>query len=261
MNGSDVRLAAQRVNDHPATTILARLGYVASGVLHVVLGLISIQVAWFRSDANADQSGAFAALAEQPLGKLALWVVALGFAGLAIWHVTEAVSSGAGAGDRVKAASKAVFYAFLGWTSMTFAQGGPGSGGDPTEDLTATLMSRPGGRIAVGVVGLVVIGIAIYHLHKGWSKKFLRDLTENPGRFVTGAGRLGYVAKGVALAVVGALFITAAMRAQPEEAGGLDAALRTLGEQPFGAFLLTVVAAGFLGYGVYSFARARYTRT
>lgn len=261
MEGSDVRIAARRVNDHPATTILARLGYVASGVLHVVLGLIAIQVAWFRSGTSADQSGAFAAVAQQPFGAFALWVVAIGFAGLAIWHVTEAVSSHAGAGDRVKAASKAVLYAFLAWTGTSFAQGTSSSSSDQTQDFTATLMSKPGGRIAVAVVGLVIIGVAIYHVHKGWSKKFLRDLTENPGRFVTGAGRFGYIAKGVALAIVGALFISAAMHANPEEAGGLDDALRTLGEQPFGAFLLTVVAAGFLGYGVYSFARARYTRT
>jgi hypothetical protein len=98
-------------------------------------------------------------------------------------------------------------------------------------------------------------------VHKGWKRRFVRDLVHNPGRFVTAAGRLGYIAKGVALAVVGVLFVTAAVHADPDEAGGLDSALRTLGGQPFGVVLLTVVALGLVAYGVYSFARARWTRT
>lgn len=261
MERSDVSQTAQRVNDHPATTVLARLGYVASGVLHLLLGFIAVQVAWFGSSKSADQSGALATLASHPLGQAMLWVVALGFAGLAVWNVTEAFRSGAKAGDRVKSASKAVLYVVLAWTSLKFAQGSSSSSSDQSQDFTADLMAKPGGRVLVAVVGLVVIGVAVYHVHKGWKRKFLQDLQESPGRFVVAAGRFGYVAKGVALAVVGALFVTAAWHARPDEAGGLDAAFRTLADQPFGAVLLTVVAAGFAAYGVYSFGRARYTRT
>jgi hypothetical protein len=261
MNGSDVKVAARRVNDNPALGFLARLGYVASGVLHIVLGLIAVQIAWFHSATSADQSGAFGALGHQPLGKVALWVVAIGFAGLTVWQVTEALGTSAGAGARLKAASKAVVYAVLAWTAFRFAIGSSSSSNQQTQDVTANLMSKPGGRFAVAAVGVVILVVAIYHVYKGWARKFLRDLKENPGRFVTAAGRLGYVAKGVALAVVGFLFIAAATKAKPGEAGGLDKALRTLRDQPLGGVLLTVVAAGFLAYGVYSFARARYART
>lgn len=261
MSSSEVGRTARRVNDHPVTGALARLGYVASGVLHLVLGLVVIQVAWFRSATSADQSGALAALSSTPLGGFALWTVAVGFAGLAVWQVTEAIGTSEGAGARVKAASKAVLYAVLGWTAFRFAQGVPSSSEQQSRDFTAELMSHQGGRFAVAAVGVLVLVVAIYHVHKGWRRKFLRDLREHPGRFVVAAGRLGYVAKGAALAVVGVLFLVAAQRAEPEEAGGLDAALRTLGEQPFGGVLLTVVAVGFVAYAVYSFARARYART
>ena len=261
MESTDVGHAARRVNDHPATTALARLGYAASGVLHLVLGLIAVQVAWFESSTSADQSGALSTLASQPFGQVALWVVTIGFAGLAVWNATEAFSAGADAGDRVKSAAKAVLYAVLAWSAFAFARGSSGSSSDQSQDLTANLMSKPGGRVLVAVVGLVVVGVAIYHVHKGWTRKFLQDLQENPGRFVVAAGRFGYVAKGVALAIVGGLFVTAALHARPDEAGGLDAAFRTLADQPFGAVLLTLVAAGFIAYGVYSFGRARYART
>ncbi|WP_426592361.1 DUF1206 domain-containing protein [Cellulomonas sp. McL0617] len=261
MDHSDAKVTARRVNDHPATTILARLGYVASGVLHLVLGYVAVQVAWNGSTTTADQSGALATLASHPFGKAALWVVALGFAGLTVWQVTEAFGSGAGAGDRVKAAAKAILYAVLAWSSVKFAQGGSSSSSSQSKDFTKNLMAQPGGRILVAVIGLVVVGVAVYHVHKGWTRKFLRDLRERPGRLVVATGRFGYVAKGIALAIVGVLFVVAAAKARPDEAGGLDAAFRTLGDQPFGSVLLTVVAAGFVAYGVYSFGRARYTRT
>lgn len=260
-DGSDVRDAARRVNDSPATGGLTRLGYLASGVLHVMLGAIAIQVAWFDSPTAADQSGAFAALARHPVGALALVVVAVGFAGLAVWNVTEAVGSARGVGDRAKAASKSVVYGVLAWTAVQFAWGVPSSAEEQSRDFTASLWTHPGGRLAVAAVGLVVLGVAIYHVHKGWTRKFLQDLVKSPGRFVTAAGRVGYVARGIALALVGGLFVGAGMRARPDQAGGLDTALRRLGEEYLGAFLLTVIAVGLVAYGVYSFARARWTRT
>ena len=261
MGASDVAVTARRVNDNPALGWLARLGYVASGVLHIILGVIALQIAWFHSATSADQSGAFTALEQQPLGELALWVLAIGFAGLALWQLTEGLGTRSGAGERVKALSKAVVYAVLAWTAVRFALGSSASSNQQSQDFTASLMSKPGGRFAVVLVGLVIVGVGIYHVYKGAARKFLRDLRERPSRFVVAAGRLGYVAKGIALAIVGVLFVTAALKHRPGQAGGLDKALRTLHDQPFGAVLLTVVAAGFVAYGVYSFARARYTRT
>ena len=55
-------------------------------------------------------------------------------------------------------------------------------------------------------------------------------------------------------------FLVAAWQADPDKAQGLDGALKTLKDAPFGPFLLTLVAAGIAAYGVYSFARSRYAR-
>lgn len=261
MNASDVRGAARKVRDNPATGFLARLGYAASGVLHILLGIIAARIAWFRTGGSADQSGAFATLRNEPLGAVALAVLTVGFAGLAVWQVSTAVGAARGAGDRLKAAGKAVVYGALTWTGARFLLGRPSSSRGQSEDFTAKLMAEPGGRIAVGAVGVVVLVIALFHVYKGWSGRFRRDLARDPGRFVTAAGHVGYVAKGVALGVLGALFVTAATQDRPTRAGGLDAALRTLGQQPFGSVLLTVVAVGLVAYGVYCFGRARSTDT
>ena len=70
-------------------------------------------------------------------------------------------------------------------------------------------------------------------------------------------GRAGYIAKGIALGIVGVLFGWAAISYDPEKAGGLDTALRTLREQPGGPLLLTAVALGIACFGVYCFVWSR----
>jgi hypothetical protein len=191
-------------------------------------------------------------------------VCVAGFAALALWQLVDAVAGADEVKDRVKDGAKAVVYGVLAVTAFSFARGGGSSGEQRTDDLTATLMGMPFGRVLVGAVGVAVVVVGGYHVYKGISDKFLDDL-QTTGRGSTGkgvlwAGRLGYPAKGLALAIVGLLFVAAAWQADPEEAGGLDAALKTLSDQPLGTVLLLLVAVGLVLYGVYSFARARYAR-
>ncbi|MDQ5840120.1 MAG: DUF1206 domain-containing protein [Chloroflexota bacterium] len=156
--------------------------------------------------------------------------------------------------------SKAVLYFALAWTSFSAAQGQPQSSKAQTADFTATLLQQTGGRLLVAFMGLAVIGVGGYHVVKGWTRKFLQDLDEHPGSLATRAGVAGYIAKGIALAVVGILFVTAAVQDSSSGATGLDGALRSLRQQPVGPWLLTVVALGIAIYGGYSFTRARHVR-
>jgi hypothetical protein len=260
MDSNDVKDAAREVGDHRAVETLARVGYGASGLLHLVMGYIALKVAWSGSGEKADQSGALALLAGNTAGRLLLWVLVVGFWGLALWQLTEAIVGRGETSDRAKAAAKFVMYLTLGWAAFGFARGQGNSSSDQTQGFTAELMSHTGGQLLVGAIGLAVIGVGIYHVHKGWSQKFLRHLVEHPGRWATIAGRVGYIAKGIALAVVGGLFVTAALHENSSEASGLDGALRTLRDQPFGQWLLTLVALGLAAYGIYSFSRARHAK-
>jgi hypothetical protein len=162
--------------------------------------------------------------------------------------------------DKVKGISKAAIYLALAWTSYSFAKGQPSSSKAQSADFTATLLQHSGGRLLVAVIGLVIVGVGGYHVVKGWTKKFLTDLSENPGILATRAGVVGYIAKGVALALVGVLFVAAAMQNSSSKATGLDGALRLLRQKAVGPWLLTVVGLGIAAYGLYSFARARHAR-
>jgi len=189
------------------------------------------------------------------------WVV--GFFVLGLWQFASALAVRTGGksvrwADKVKGISKAVLYLVLAWTSFGFAKGRPSSSKAQSADFTATLLQHTGGRLMVSVIGLAVIGVGGYHIVKGWTKKFLQDLSEHPGTLATRAGVVGYIAKGIALAVVGVLFVTAAAANSSSKATGLDGALRSLRQQPVGPWLLTAVAFGIAAYGGYSFARARH---
>lgn len=250
--------AATKAGDHPVVEWGARLGYAASGVLHLVLAWLTVQIA-VGAGAHASQSGAVGTLARQPFGQFLLWVLVAGFALLALWQVTELFTEQE-AFDKAKAGGKAVLYTALAWTAGIFAVGGHTSSNKQTKDFTRTLMEAPAGRFLVGLVGVAIIGVALYHVYKGWKEKFLDDLQEHPGHWAVIAARVGYIGKGIALVAVGILFIAAAIQQQAGEVTGLDGALKSLRDLPAGPVILIGIGLGFAAYGVYSFARARYAK-
>jgi hypothetical protein len=72
------------------------------------------------------------------------------------------------------------------------------------------------------------------------------------------ASQAGFVLKGVALVLVGAVVAWAAATFDPARATGLDGALRAVAAEPHGAWVLTVVAVGLAAFAVYCLARARH---
>jgi hypothetical protein len=253
------KTTAAKAGDHPVVEWGARLGYGASGVLHLLLAYLTAQIALGGGGSQASQSGALATLAREPVGQVLLWVLAVGFALLALWQLTELFTQHE-AFDKAKAGGKLVLYGGLAWTSIIFALGGRTSSNKQTKDFTATLMDAPAGPLLVGLVGVGILGIAGYHVYKGWQEKFLGDLQEHPGRAVVVVAKVGYIGKGIALAAVGILFITAAIQQRAGKATGLDGALRSMRDLPAGTVILLGIALGLAAYGVYSFARARYAR-
>jgi len=258
----NARDTARDIGNHDIVEKGARLGYAMSGVIHILIGWIAFKIAWGLGSGSADKSGALDAVAGGSTGPFLLGLAVLGFVLLAVWQVTEAVvgRNGAEATDRAKAAGKAVLYAFFAWSAFTVARGAGGSDEQKTDSFTAGLMENPGGRVLVGLVGVAILAAAAYHAWKGWTEHFLEDLDSHPGEWVVRAGRVGYIAKAVALAVAGLLFVSAALSSRASKAGGLDAALKELRDQPFGPYLLTVVAVGIAAYGLYSFGRARHAK-
>jgi hypothetical protein len=261
MNTGEVRDVARRAENQDALLMAARVGYAVNGVLHLLIGWIALSLAWgLGTSQSADQSGALGALGSNTFGRILLWIAVIGWLGLGLWHLLQALLSRGEAKDRLKYLAKGVTYLVLTWLAFAFARGSGSSSKQQTSDFTATLMGQPFGTGLVVLVGLVIIAVGIYHINKGWKRKFLADLQEHPGEAVEKLARFGYIAKGVALIVVGGLFGIAAAQNDPKESTGLDGALKTLLEAPAGQWLVTLVALGFIAFAIYSFVRAKMAR-
>jgi hypothetical protein len=245
--------------------VLVSIGLASYGLLHLVVAWIAVQVA-FGKKGDASNQGALAQLTKQPLGAVLLWVMAVGLFTLTIWQVLEA-AVGREHGDRghrirrrISSAGRAVVYLGLGVLTVQVASGSGSHSGKGEQTLSARLMSVPFGRVLVAAVGAAVIAVGAALVVKGVKKKFTEDLASNPGQAARPLGTVGYCAKGVALGIIGALFGWAAITYDPKKAGGMDAALTTVGSQPFGTVLLIVMALGLACFGAYCFLWARRPR-
>jgi Domain of Unknown Function (DUF1206) len=271
MTENPIHGAVERATGNDALETAARAGFAVSGVLHLLVAYIMLQIA-LGAGGSADKSGALATLGSQTGGAVMLWLAAAGLVALALWRVAEVIigphpAERAGHhGDdsqtwkRVKALGLAILYFVIAFSAAQFAIGSGKSSTQQQAGMTARLMQSGWGKTVLVLVGLGVIAVGGYHVYKGVTKRFLKDLRVAGGDAVTAAGVVGYVAKGVVFAVAGVLVIVAVLQADPAKSTGLDGAVKTLGAAPYGQVLLILAAAGIAAYGVYSFVRSRYAR-
>jgi hypothetical protein len=263
--------AVNQATDNRELQRIARAGYLISGMLHLLVASIIVQIA-LGSSGEADQTGALATLASRPLGTPTLYVVTAGLIALAMWRLSESVLGlhpaehsdahrrNSPITHRLKAFGLALVYGAVAATAIQFALGAQSRGSRQTAGLSARLMQSGGGKAVLVVVGLVIVVIGSYYAHKGATRKFLNDLNVDGGRLLTALGVCGHVAEGLVLSAAGILLVAATILNDPAKATGLDGAVKALGSTRFGGLILMAAAAGFAAYGLYSLALTRYSR-
>ncbi|MFY9711861.1 MAG: DUF1206 domain-containing protein [Microbacterium sp.] len=260
--------AARAAQDSTAFRVLARVGYVVLGILHLLIGAIAISIATGGGGGDADQGGAMQQIQKSPAGAVLLWIIVIGLIALAIWQIAEAVverdpDTKKKWGYRIKFLGTAAAYLAIAGTALVSALGGQSQSSESSQSFSARLLAAPAGVALLVLVGLIVGAIGIAFIVRGITRAFKKHLALPSGTARTGIiafGVVGYIAKGIAVAVAGVLFVIAALTHDSETAGGLDAALRALAGLPFGAVILWTVGAGLVLYGLFCFARARYAR-
>ncbi|MEU4603058.1 DUF1206 domain-containing protein [Kribbella sp. NPDC023972] len=248
---------ARQSRTYDAAITVGLIGY---GVVHLLIAWLALQLALGKASHEASQQGALEELAGKPLGGVLLWAVAIGLFALVIWQALLLFFGRLKPSRMVSAAGRSLVYLGLGVLAIKVATGSGGSSTGEQKTISARLMEHGAGRALIVVIGGAIVAIGIYHVYKAITTKFTEDLVGGVSDLTILLGRIGYAAKGVAFIVVGALFGWAAIDYDPEKAGGLDAALRTIKDQPFGSVLLTVLAIGIAAFGVYAFAWSRNAR-
>ena len=260
---------AKEVANSEPVKIGARIGLVAYGITHLLVAWLALQVAFGGGGGRTDQSGAFQTIAGQPFGRVLLWILAVGFAAVAFWRISQAILAPARTDDakeqikkRVEEGGRAVVFIALTVLAVRVAAGGGGSGGG--QKATAGVLGWPGGQFLVGAVGLGIIVGAAIKAKRGWEKSFLDEMDlpsdRSTRQVIERLGQVGSIAKAVSLGLIGAVVVVAAVRFDPSKANGLDPALKALAGEPYGIFLLALVALGLAAYGAFCFFDAKYHR-
>jgi hypothetical protein len=272
--------AVERSTGNPWFERGARAGYVANGILHGVLGVLAFRLAMGERE-SADQTGALEKISEQPFGAMLLWASFAACLLLGLWHLVSAVFDKGGLRTlkRNKPTSKSglrrwkpilrnlglgiTFLAVSGLFAL-FALGSNPDSSENTSELSARLMSTPGGSFLLLLLGAIILGVGLFFAYRGILHKFEDELalpsSPRPRRAVRILGMVGYIAKGVALGLLGLLFIVATLQHDPEESTGLDGALKSLRDHQYGAPLLATIGVGLLCYGAYLVLRSRYDK-
>jgi hypothetical protein len=267
---------ARSVKNSSAMIVLGRAGMACYGIVYVIVAYLALRISFGDNGKQADQKGALQEIAATTFGDVMLWVLGIGLLAFGPWQLLLAAVSYQWRTPKRKRTTKRIGAAIRGITGLalgvaaigivTGSGSGSGSGNEKEQTFTAKVLELPVGRLLLGVIALVVIGFGAASVYSGARRSFMKDLdtSELPSgtrSWVAGIGMVGYIAKGVAVGIVGVLLGIAALHRNPGQAGGLDAALRTLAGQPFGSVLLVVMAIGFAAFGGYCFAAAKSQRT
>jgi uncharacterized protein DUF1206 len=269
---AEARSGGREAVHSTAFEVLARAGFIARGVIYGTIGLLAIQIAMHAGGRSANQRGAMEAIQEQPLGHWLLVAVAIGLGGYSLWRLVQAIfgSGPEGGGDhttlgRVIAASSGLAYAAMCVLAVTVLLGTSTSSSGNPHKTTAGVLGWPGGQWLVGAAGVLFMGVALYQGYKGVSRKFLEEdktgeMSPTVRTWITVIGVIGHLARMVAFGLIGIFLVRAAIDYAPSKARGLDGALASIAHHSYGQFLLALVAAGLIAFGLYSIADARYRR-
>ena len=240
---------------------MMRLGYGARAAVYAVLGGLTLAAAW-AGGATEDTQGALAQLRDEPFGIALLWLIGLGLMCFAAWRLVAAWYDLERRGDdekgvfaRIALVVSGIWYGALGVSVVALARGNSSGGGD----WTTKMMGMPFGKWIAAAVGLALLGVAAFHLYKGWARTYERNIqVTSTTRRLDPAMRAGFVAHAIVVGIVGAFLVIAALQADPSQAKGVGDALSYVRGMAFGRVLLGLLGLGLLGYALENAIEAIY---
>ena len=255
-------------------SVLARMGLVAKGVSFGIVGALALKLALGDGGKTTSRQGALQSLAAQSFGKIALILLATGFAAYAIWRFVQAFAEREEPNEKGEARKWAKRAGYVGrgliYAGLTFSaikilagSGSAGSQNQKAHTTAATILSWPGGTWIVGIVGAAIVAAGLWNLYRGVSQGFedrwrTEKMSARARKWGGRAGSAGHVARAVVFTLIGIFVIKAALDYKPKDAIGLDGALQKLAHANYGPYLLGLTAAGLVCYGLFCLVDARY---
>lgn len=249
---------------------LARVGYVAEGVIYTLVGTLAVLAVLGPGGRATGTRGAISTLAGEPFGQLMLALMGFGLGGFVVWRFVQCVAdadrkgrSFTGLAARAGSALSGLAYAGLAVYAVSLLLPVVGIGrGSPAERI-AWLMSIPGGIWLVAAIGAGFVMLGVVHVRVAYRRIYEEDwetqaLSAAQQHWAGRLARIGLCSRALVFVIVGVFLITAAIQTEPDKAKGLGGALRAVAEQPYGPWLLAGIGLGLLCYGLYCFVNARF---
>jgi hypothetical protein len=252
---------------------LARLGYVAKGVLYMTAGALAASFALGNGGRpDVDSRGALRSVIQMPFGRILLGAIALGLAGYGIWKLVDGIKGVEHPGRsakaivlRIAAIGRAVLHLALAGTAASLAlwrRGGEGHE-EQARHWTARALDLPAGHLFVYAVAAGFVGYGAWQLYCAFACKLddKLDLARLPraiGRVVIDVSRFGIGARALVFGTIGVLLARAAADRAPGKAGGMRSSMAELAE--LGRLPFLAIALGLAAYGIYELLDAKYRR-
>lgn len=251
----------------------SRFGYAARGLVYLGLGVIVMLAA---ADVTPRARGAKAMLtawAEWPLGMILIAVVAFGLMGFAIWRALQAIFDADRHGTSLKAwavrigqAISGLIYGGLAMSALElldqFEDVGEADEEQTAHGAAAAVLALPHGDVLLLLAGVAMLGVGVGNIVQGVGQDFSKRLkcSDAVCRWVVPLAKIGYGARGLATLPAGLFLIQAGLDAQSSDARSWGGALQAVEHQPFGSWVLGLVAVGLVAFGLFGFVEAAYRR-
>jgi Domain of Unknown Function (DUF1206) len=237
------------------------------------MGFLALRIALSQPGGKAtDLSGSLVWLIGNPFGKVVLVVTIIGLIAYSIWGFVRAIydplhrgHDAKGIAARIGFITSALSYLAIVFFALQILGGQGGASHDSTQKTVSTLLTNPAGGAITVVLGVISLGIAIGQFIEAYRATFKNDLkaaemSTSDRDIAIGLGRFGMAARGVTFLVIGWFLIQAGIHHNASDAHGFGGAFLFLLAQPYGRWLVGIIALGFVALGLHSFACARWVR-
>ena len=206
------------------------------------------------------------------LGRVALIAIAAGVLGYALWKREQGVfhRSPEGAAsrepkDRIINVVGGLTYVGFFLIALRVLTGTAGNSSQAPQHAAAGVLGWPGGPLIVAAAGVLLIAISAVQIYQAIDGQFMKDSkTSEMGpeerRLFAALGRIGLTARALVFGLVGYFLLRTALDYDSRSAVGVDGALARLQHEPYGSWLVGLVATGLLVFAAFSLFEARYRR-
>ena len=249
------------------------VGYTAKGIVYSLMGIFAIAgVVGGAGQSGGGPKAVINWIGTNPFGQVLLFLIGVGLLAYCSWRWYTAVQDKKHEGRDKEGIVKRIGYAVSGTAygvlsahAFKLAFGGGGGGGQSKQDIIARMLSESWGPIAVGAIGLIMAGVAIYQLYRALTDKHMegiegQQLSHEQRETFDKTGEVGLTARFVVYGIIAYFLFRAALMDDPGQFKGIGEALSFIENQSYGAALLSIAGLGLLAYGIFMFVRARYER-